>query len=218
MASSSQLREWWDAWECDTGKFVRHSFPGDGRTWDLWVADASLPAWQAFTEVMVHHNYLFLESAGGTYSCRNISGSNKKSLHAFAIAVDLNPSQNPYGNPLRHNYPAGFVDDVKAIKFDGERAFTWGGDWSTADAMHFQIDLPPAKIGGAPTQPEEENVEEVVKGIQRSLQAAGYNPGAIDGQWGPNTENAHKAMTADAGSGGGAGSHTHPFAGTTENN
>lgn len=44
----------------------------------------------------------------------------------------------------------------------------------------------------------DEDVEEVVKGIQRSLKAAGFDPGVIDGIWGPKTEAAHSAMTKAA--------------------
>ena len=154
--------------------------------------DASLPAWEVFTEVMEHHGYLFRESAGGSYNCRNISGSDKKSLHAYAIAVDLNPSVNPFGSPLRHDYPSAFIADIEAIRFDGSKAFQWGGRWNTPDAMHWQIDLPPAKIGGVPNQPGDENVEEVVKGIQRSLNASGYGTLVVDGEWGPKTEQAHR--------------------------
>ena len=43
-----------------------------------------------------------------------------------------------------------------------------------------------------------ENVEEVVKGIQRGLAAAGFDPGPIDGIWGPRTEAAFTAMSEAA--------------------
>ena len=79
MTSSTQLRAWWDAWECDTDKYVRHEFPGDGRVWNLWVADASDNAWDRFTDLMVKHDYPFISSAGGTYKCRNIGGTNVRS-------------------------------------------------------------------------------------------------------------------------------------------
>ena len=28
MATSSQVRRWWAAWECDTERYVRAPFPG----------------------------------------------------------------------------------------------------------------------------------------------------------------------------------------------
>jgi len=151
---------------------------------------------------MEAHGYLFRESAGGSYNCRNISGSSNRSLHAYAIAVDLNPSVNPFGSPLRHDYPAAFITDVEAIRFGGKQAFTWGGRWNTPDAMHWQLDLPPSAYGG---QSGGDDVKDVVKGIQRSLAAAGYDPGTIDGVWGPRTERAHAEMTADAARTGGGG-------------
>lgn len=148
MSSSTQLRAWWDAWECDTDKYVRHTFPGDGGFWRLWVADASANAWQVFTDLMVKHDYMFISSAGGTYNCRNIGGTNVRSLHAYAIAVDLNPDVNKYKTP-DHNYPQAFIDDVEAVETNnGKTVFAWGGRWSTAfiDTMHWQINCAPEDL------------------------------------------------------------------------
>ena len=148
MTSSTQLRAWWDAWECDKNKYVRHEFPGDGRVWNLWVADASENAWDRFTDLMVEHDYMFISSAGGTYNCRNIGGTNVRSLHAYAIAVDLNPDVNKY-KTTRHNYPQQFIDDVEAVETNnGKTVFAWGGRWSTAyvDTMHWQINCAPEDL------------------------------------------------------------------------
>ncbi len=207
MASSQQIRDWWATYLCDPDKYVTVAFPGDNRVWNLKVAAASAPAWQDFAQIMAEHDYLFLSSAGGTYNCRKISGSDKYSLHAYAVALDLNPNSNPYGSPLRHNYPAAFIADVEAHRSNGVQTFQWGGRWNTPDAMHWQINCEPTDIDGnyQPPLGDDENVEDVVKGIQRSLEAAGYDPGVIDGQWGPNTEAAHSEMTNDASSGTGGG-------------
>ena len=48
-----------------------------------------------------------------------------------------------------------------------------------------------------------EEDEEVIKGIQTALTIAGYNPGDIDGIWGPATELAFTQMCTDAKEGGG---------------
>lgn len=143
MASSSQIREWWAPWECNTAKFRKAAFPGDGKTWSLSIADQSAPVWEAVIDIMETTPYLFLESAGGTYNCRPISGSSSMSIHAYALALDLNPAKNPYGTPLRHNYPADFIRRMEGIRANGKQAITWGGRWSTPDAMHWQINVAP---------------------------------------------------------------------------
>lgn len=206
MATTSQLRQWWAPWECNTSRYTRVEFPGVGRVWSLWVADRSAPAWREFAEVMADTGYLFRESAGGTYNCRNISGSSKRSLHAYAIAIDLNPSKNPYGAPLRHDYPAAFISGIDSIRVGGARAFTWGGRWSTPDAMHWQLDVPPSAFGNQPPPGDDDMA--TTEGIQRSLNAGGYRgangkPLTVDGVWGSNTEYAFSAMVADASSQGG---------------
>lgn len=139
MASYSDKTVWWADWRCDASKMSTVAFPGDGREWDLLVADAAVPAFEVFADLMRSHNYLFRESAGGTYNCRKISGSEKWSLHSFGIAIDLNPSVNPYGTQT-HDYPQGFIDDVLATGW-----FKWGISFD--DPMHWEIDVPPSNIG-----------------------------------------------------------------------
>jgi len=132
MATSTQLRSWWADYRCDTSKMVRVSFPGNGKTWDLLVAAEAAPAWRLFADLMRKHGYLFLETAGGTYNCRKIAGTNSWSLHSYGTAIDLNPSKNPFKKPLTHNYPQAFITDVLIQKaLDGNPLFRWGGAWST---------------------------------------------------------------------------------------
>lgn len=79
-----------------------------------------------YAEGLWHH----LETFGGCYNFRKISGSSKYSTHAWGIAVDLNAHlpKNQVKIPPR----------IVAI-FEDE-GFTWGGDWKGAsfDPMHFQ--------------------------------------------------------------------------------
>lgn len=161
--TSSEIRRAWAAWECETSRYVRHPFPGDGRTWNLWVADAAQPAFARFTDLMEKHGYLFRESAGGTYNCRNVklpSGATSvKSIHAYALAVDLNPSKNPYRKPLTHDYPAEFIADVEALRCaNGRPVFQWGGRWGTPDAMHWQIACTPDEVRTIVSEEEEEEM------------------------------------------------------------
>jgi hypothetical protein len=141
MATTSQVRAWWSGYECTPSKYSVVTFPGLGRTWALLVATPAVPVFDALSQVMVAEGYLFLESAGGTYNCR------PPSLHAYALAIDINPSKNPYQCPLVTDMPVAFVDRVKSIKANGKQALTWGGDWPCSnppDPMHFQINVAPA--------------------------------------------------------------------------
>lgn len=74
---------------------------------------------------------------------------------------------------------------------------------------HYQIGsdataCPGSKImrvlgGGSPIiDPEDEDMDEYIKGVQRSLIAAGYDPGPVDGRFGPRTEAAMAARDRDA--------------------
>lgn len=79
--------------------------------------------------------------------------------------------------------------------------------WRVANHFdHIHVDFNP-KRGGVPPYPtEDEDDMETNKGIQRSLNAAGFRdqtgaPLTVDGQWGPKTEYAYARMCAAAASG-----------------
>jgi hypothetical protein len=183
--------------------------------WALSVAKDAAPAFQAFANLMRKHNYLFRESAGGTYNCRQISGNRGWSVHAYAVGIDLNPSKNPYGT-AKTDMPKAFTDAVLALRTNnGKQVFTWGMNWtptSAKDPMHFQINCSPADVrtgiaGQTPPPPngDDEDMAETTKGIQRSLNASGFKGknGAVltvDGVWGDNTEFAFTNMCKDAAS------------------
>ena len=147
MATSSQVRSWWAAWECDVDRYVKAPFPADGHVWNLWVADASAPVWAAVGQIMATVPYYFLESAGGTYNCRDIAGSKSRSIHAYGLALDLNPRANPHRSPLTHDYPPEFITRMEGIRASGKQALTWGGRWSRPDAMHWQVNVAPEECG-----------------------------------------------------------------------
>lgn len=161
MASSSQIRKWWEGYQHAYDRYVTVRFPGEGRYWNLRVADRSAPVWDAVSQIMESEPYLFLESAGGTYSKRE-PGSN--SLHTYALALDLNPSKNPHRNPLQTDMPSSFIARIEGIRANGKPAVTWGGRWtapSVPDAMHYQINVAPADCrnvtwdDGTPPPPDE---------------------------------------------------------------
>ncbi len=78
-------------------------------------------------------------SVGG-YNCRSLTGKpNVASIHAYGIALDINPATNQYssGGKSSSDMPASFI---KLFKDEG---WGWGGDWAKPnDPMHF------SKYGG----------------------------------------------------------------------
>lgn len=73
----------------------------------------------------------------GGYNNRNIAGTGTKSLHAYGLAIDIDPSRNPIyynGRGGRHGLPSNV--GALAAKY----GLTWGGNWkNTKDYMHFSV-------------------------------------------------------------------------------
>lgn len=71
----------------------------------------------------------------GAYNCRRVTGGSRYSVHAYGLAVDVNPRDNPYvkkSGACPTNMPSSFSG-----MFTG-RGFGWGANWtSVCDAMHF---------------------------------------------------------------------------------
>lgn len=97
---------------------------------------------RACAAVFFHNGYAFRELAGGSVSCRKITGGTKTSPHAHGIAFDINPSKNPYrpDGVLITDIPAIVIAQLKAIRTNNGKSVTnWGGDWGgTKDPMHFE--------------------------------------------------------------------------------
>ncbi|MFC1731645.1 penicillin-insensitive murein endopeptidase [candidate division KSB1 bacterium] len=89
----------------------------------------------------------------GSFNWRMMVGSStSRSLHSWAIAIDINPSANPYGKTLVTDLPNCMVESFKRY------GFRWGGDFrSIKDAMHFEFRGDPDSVGtvapGTSTQP-----------------------------------------------------------------
>lgn len=68
----------------------------------------------------------------GSYSCRKMTGSTKWSTHAWGIAVDINWTDNPYGQGYWRGDP--YIPET----FENHRWY-WGLNFRSAkDPMHFQ--------------------------------------------------------------------------------
>ena len=79
-----------------------------------------------------------------------MAGSNVWSQHAYGVAIDLNPVQNPMlkngrsdppggaGYLRRGRYGIGMVHAAGAVPVFTANGFFWGGRWRTMkDWMHF---------------------------------------------------------------------------------
>lgn len=91
------------------------------------------------------------------FNYRVVEGTDKLSMHAYGLAIDINPFYNPY---VRYNkdgslhidpkgsepyadrsasFPYKIDENDLCLKLFKEHGFTWGGDWnSMKDYQHFQ--------------------------------------------------------------------------------
>ncbi len=154
----------WDPLRCDYSETVAVRFPAKGSAYplgyvNLKIHPALVDGTRALAAVMLFYDYSFEETAGGTLSCRAITGGSNTSGHAHAVCLDFNPSKNGYRHVVgalddpdtEHqegllqwgrytNMPAAMIRAIKAIKtISGARFWAWGGDWwNIKDPMHFQ--------------------------------------------------------------------------------
>jgi hypothetical protein len=88
------------------------------------------------------------------FNGRNVAGTGTLSLHAYGLAIDLDPVQNPYvqreGSRVTFSPPAGVAYANRANArpgmaeaildvFADEGFVIWGGRWRNPDYQHFQV-------------------------------------------------------------------------------
>jgi hypothetical protein len=86
------------------------------------------------------------------FNCRRVEGTSRWSMHAYGLAIDVNPIENPYvsaGGHVAHRASRPYVDRTRirpGMAYRGGTlvdAFTaigwgWGGSWRGArDYQHF---------------------------------------------------------------------------------
>ena len=83
----------------------------------------------------------YLTPSAGTYDCRAIAGTNRRSMHAYGAAIDVNTRFSDYWRwakpsggtiPYRNRIP---YDIAHAFERHG---FIWGAKWYHYDTMHFE--------------------------------------------------------------------------------
>lgn len=100
----------------------------------------------ALTELQVRNldwmiDRVDFQQAGGCFNPRLQRGGDKGfalSRHAWGLAVDINPSMNPYGGPVRMDERVGDVFR--------RWGFAWGAGWTIPDGMHFEWHQIPAEL------------------------------------------------------------------------
>ncbi len=101
------------------------------------VNKAAADSFQGFIDELEGTGYKV--GSGGGYNLRNVTGGDSLSPHAYGVAIDINPAENPYsktpsGGQLTTNLPSNISD--LAAKWGLE----WGGNWkSLKDPMHFEF-------------------------------------------------------------------------------
>lgn len=167
--SAAKLREAWGQFACDENQMVVIPFGPDR----IRIAPPAAAAWDALAAVFQHHSYNIRTSDTDSYNCRNIKGTNERSLHSYGIALDVNWTTNPLlrtpdrrkvrfsSKPTQEerseDVRLGLADtdmtpemiaDALSIKTaDGKKIFEWGGNWnSIKDSMHFEIRISPGDL------------------------------------------------------------------------
>jgi len=158
------------------------------------------------------------------FNCRQITGGGAFSKHAWGMAVDINPVENPYVRDGRVLPPAGatFLDrgdhragmivagDVVTTAM-AAIGFDWGGDWNRLqDYQHFEVADPAGRAQATgrscPDYSEHPGTYPVklchsgqaVTGVQQQLVRHGYDVD-VDGYFGPQTLAAIQRFQRDHG-------------------
>jgi hypothetical protein len=86
----------------------------------------------------------YLTNIGGTFTWRNISGTNRHSMHSFGMTIDINTAYSDYWQwackctnedaafKYKNRIPQIIVDIFE------KHGFIWGGKWYHFDTMHFE--------------------------------------------------------------------------------
>jgi hypothetical protein len=73
-----------------------------------------------------------IQPVSGPFAFRNVRDGTQLSMHAFGIAIDINPKE--YARNQKKHFPS---PDIVHIFQD--YGFHWGMFWTHPDPMHFQF-------------------------------------------------------------------------------
>lgn len=86
----------------------------------------------------------YLTNIGGTFTWRNIAGTNRHSMHSFGMTIDINTAYSDYWQWACKctNENAAFVYKNRIpqtiVDIFEKYGFIWGGKWYHFDTMHFE--------------------------------------------------------------------------------
>jgi hypothetical protein len=118
--------------------------------WDLQTTVRKITCHRAVAEslscclagILAHYGSLEalraagMDLYGGCYNFRPMRGGHVLSMHAYGIAIDLDPEHNPLAAKWKEDKAMMPMAVVKIFEAAG---WTWGGRWnSRPDCMHFQ--------------------------------------------------------------------------------
>jgi D-alanyl-D-alanine carboxypeptidase len=85
---------------------------------------------------------IYLKPSEGTYNCRSIAGTQRRSPHSYGIAIDIATARSDYwvwwkrgaggSVPYRNRMP------IEIVRIFEAHGFIWGGKWYHYDTMHFE--------------------------------------------------------------------------------
>lgn len=95
----------------------------------LWAHAVAIGAGQAEID------RVGLSRIGGGYNFRPSRTGHMLSMHAYGCAVDFDPVRNDLGD---HHPNFGRPENRWVVDAFAAEGWTWGGQWSNPDGMHFQ--------------------------------------------------------------------------------
>lgn len=96
-------------------------------------------------ELDEHPEFLpYLKDIAGTFNWRNISGTNRLSMHSFGMTIDINTQQSHYWQwdckCTNEEASLGYHNTIplELVSLFEKHGFIWGGKWYHYDTMHFE--------------------------------------------------------------------------------
>jgi hypothetical protein len=86
----------------------------------------------------------YLTNIGGTFAWRNISGTNRHSMHSYGMTIDINTKYSDYWQWACkckiENADIKYTNRIPETMVDifEKYGFIWGGKWYHFDTMHFE--------------------------------------------------------------------------------